>query len=211
MPCVQHIFNNQQLYSRSDVLLNLHILRFGITQYCIQYDNGKIEFWYDFELTKDSPFTRPTGRAVERLWSIFRRKHGDVIKWNHFPRYWPFVRGMHRSPVNSPHKCQWRRALMFSLICARTNGWANHRHAGDLIRHRAHYYVIVMKYRDMQSTYFEIQYETLIWTRFLYKTEHVLRNERKRRHHNVTSFLNSWKSCSVIDRNRLWCGISGIV
>ena len=24
--------------------------------------------------------------------------HDDVIKWNHFPRYWPFVRGIHRSP-----------------------------------------------------------------------------------------------------------------
>ena len=44
--------------------------------------------------------------------------HDDVIKWNHFSRYWPFVRGIHRSPVNSPHKGQWRRALMFSLICA---------------------------------------------------------------------------------------------
>ena len=43
--------------------------------------------------------------------------HDDVIKWKHFPRYWPFVRGIHRSPVNSPHKGQWRRALMFSLIC----------------------------------------------------------------------------------------------
>ena len=25
--------------------------------------------------------------------------HNDVIKWKHFPRYWPFVRGIHRSPV----------------------------------------------------------------------------------------------------------------
>ena len=44
--------------------------------------------------------------------------HDDVIKWKHFPRYWPFVRGIHRSSVNSPHKGQWRGALMFSLICA---------------------------------------------------------------------------------------------
>ena len=28
--------------------------------------------------------------------------HDDVIKWKHFPCYWPFVRGIHRSPVNSP-------------------------------------------------------------------------------------------------------------
>ena len=32
--------------------------------------------------------------------------HDDVIKWKQFPRYWPFVRGIHRPPVNSPHKDQ---------------------------------------------------------------------------------------------------------
>ena len=70
--------------------------------------------------------------------------HNDVIKWNHFPRYWPFVRGIHRSPVNSLHKGQWRGALMFSLICDRINGWVNNREAGDLRRHRGHYHVNVM-------------------------------------------------------------------
>ena len=44
--------------------------------------------------------------------------HDDVIKWKHFPRYWSFVRGIHRPLVNSLHKGQWRGALMFSLICA---------------------------------------------------------------------------------------------
>ena len=62
----------------------------------------------------------------------------------HFPRYWPFVRGIHRWPVNSPHKGQWRGALMFSLICAWINSWVNNREAGDLRRHRVHYDVIVM-------------------------------------------------------------------
>ena len=70
--------------------------------------------------------------------------HDDVIKWKHFPRYWPFVRGTRRSPVNSPHKGQWRGALMFSLICAWTNGGVNNRDAGDLKRHRTHYDVAVM-------------------------------------------------------------------
>ena len=65
--------------------------------------------------------------------------HDDVIKWRHFPRYWPFVRGIHRSPVNSPHKGQWRGALMFTLICARINGWVNNREADDSRRHRTHY------------------------------------------------------------------------
>ena len=50
------------------------------------------------------------------------------------------VRGIQRSPVNSPHKGQWRGALMFSLICAWTNGWVNNRDAGDLRRHRTHYH-----------------------------------------------------------------------
>ena len=56
--------------------------------------------------------------------------HYDVIKRKHFPRYWPFARGIHRSPVNSPHKGQWRWALMFSSICARINGWVNNHEAG---------------------------------------------------------------------------------
>ena len=73
------------------------------------------------------------------------KQHDDVIKWKHFPRYWPFVRGIHRSPVNSPHKGQWRGALMFTLICARINGWVNNREAGDLRRYRTHYDVIVMR------------------------------------------------------------------
>ena len=56
----------------------------------------------------------------------------------------PFVGGIHRSPVISPHKGQWRGALMFSLICVWMNGWVNNREADDLRRHRAHYEVIVM-------------------------------------------------------------------
>ena len=70
--------------------------------------------------------------------------HDNFIKRKYFPRYRPFVRGIHRSPVNSLHKGQWRGALMFSLIYARINGWANNGKAGDLRRHLAHYDVIVM-------------------------------------------------------------------
>ena len=32
------------------------------------------------------------------------RFHDDVIKWKLFPNHWSFVRGIHRSPVNSPHR-----------------------------------------------------------------------------------------------------------
>ena len=78
---------------------------------------------------------------------IYAKAYDDVIKWRHFPRYWPFVWGIHRWPVNSPHKCQWRGAFGFSLICVWINGWVNNGKAGDLIRHRAHYDVIVLSYK----------------------------------------------------------------
>ena len=81
----------------------------------------------------------------------------NVIKRKHFPRYWPFVRGIHRSPINSPHKGQWRGALVFSLIWAWTNGWVNNRDAGAFGCYRAHYDVTVMT-RDGVMT----------WRLFLY-------------------------------------------
>ena len=83
--------------------------------------------------------------------------HDDVIKWKHFSRYWPFVWEIHWSPVNSPHKGEWRGALMFSFICARMNGWVNNHEAGDLRRHRAHYDITVM---------------VLIWFLYLCTTEY---------------------------------------
>ena len=68
----------------------------------------------------------------------------DVIEWKHFPRYWSFVREIHRSPVNSLHKAQWRGALIFLWSALWINGWVNNLEADDLRRHRPHYDVIVM-------------------------------------------------------------------
>ena len=85
-------------------------------------------------------------RCCCAIWHIY----DYVIKWKHFPSYWPFVRGIHRSLVNSPHtQSQWRGALMFSLICVWINGRVNSCEAGDLRRHRAHYDVIVMVIRHI--------------------------------------------------------------
>ena len=61
-----------------------------------------------------------------------------------FPRYWPFVRGIHRWPMNSPHKGEWGVALSFLIICAWIYGWVNNHEAGDLRRYRTYYDVIVM-------------------------------------------------------------------
>ena len=61
--------------------------------------------------------------------------------------------GIHRWPVDSPHKGQWRGALTFSLTWAWTNGWANIRDARDSIRHRAHYDVIATILRCCYLSY----------------------------------------------------------
>ena len=49
--------------------------------------------------------------------NVARVHHDDVIKWKHFPRYWPFVQVIHRSPVNSPHKrpVRWSFGVFFHL------------------------------------------------------------------------------------------------
>ena len=92
-------------------------------------------------------FHRTSNR--ENPWSGYRdmdSAHDDVIKWKHFPHYWPFAWGIHRSPVNSLHKGQWRRALMFSLICIWINGCKGSKQLwGWWFQMLSHYDVIVMK------------------------------------------------------------------
>ena len=120
-----------------------------ITLFVKFYQNGDLKLYWSNLITISGSFVHR--RIENRAWWWVTTcihtniAHNDVIKWKHFPRYWPFVRGIHRSSVNSPHKGQWRGALMLSLICARINGWVNNGEAGDLRRHRAHFDVIVMR------------------------------------------------------------------
>ena len=103
-------------------------------------------------------------------WLNNETSHDYVIKWKHFPRYWSFVRRIHRSTVNSPRKGQWRGALMFSLIFAWTNGWVNNRETADLRRHRAHYDVTVMRCHDhSMSSQNVIRIWIIVWSTWIYK------------------------------------------
>ena len=81
-------------------------------------------------------------RGHSVCWWVGAWIHDDVIKWKQFPHYWPFVRGIHQSPVNSPHKGQWHGALMFSLIYALNErlskqswGWSFETPSRSLWRH----------------------------------------------------------------------------
>ena len=79
-------------------------------------NNTEMEMWSGW-LIRSHCYTRTNNcdrePRVKCLWLYLRLSHwsfcsvhDDVIKWKHFPRYWPFVRGIHRWPVNSPHKGQ---------------------------------------------------------------------------------------------------------
>ena len=100
------------------------------------------------------------GNRHKHVWEWI---HDDVMKWKHFPRYWSFVRGIHRSLVNSPHKDQWRGVLMFSLSCVLINDWVNSREAGDLRRYRAHYDVIVMYFGPYKTRRVTFGFENTVF------------------------------------------------
>ena len=106
--------------------------------------------------------------------------HDDVIKYKHFPRYWPFVLGIHRSPVNSPHKGQWRGAFMFSLICVWIDGWVNNREAGDLRRYCAHYDDIAMLINSLRALWYQISITFILllreWKYGMWSEFHTCRN-----------------------------------
>ena len=91
--------------------------------------------WFNFELDLVKT-TRLTNVFIDPTW------------WRHqmetFAALLALCAGNSPVPVNSPHKGQWRGALMFSLICVWINGWVNNREAGDLRLYRAHYDVTVM-------------------------------------------------------------------
>ena len=99
---------------------------FGVLK--LVYDHFKL--WIvGYSASNRYVFSVPMYNLLKPLY--IRKTHDDVIKWKHFPCYWPFVGGIHRSPVNSPDKGQWHGALMFSLICARMNVWVYNRETGN--------------------------------------------------------------------------------
>ena len=104
---------------------------------CIQFFGSKCEiiyWWLKFCIY----LLRFTGRIANQFADIMMTSsNGNIFRVTR-----PFVGRIHRSPVNSPHKGQWRGALIFSLICAWMDDWIN-REAGDLRRHRDHYDVTV--------------------------------------------------------------------
>ena len=120
--CETSLFSGKQFKSTSPNLISLFF-----------------RFYFAYFLHSISQ-TRCLFVNVQTWW----RHHMETFSALHFPR------GIHRSPVNSTHKGQWRGTLIFSLICARINGWVNNREAGDLRCHRAHDDVTVMIWSHLE-------------------------------------------------------------
>ena len=62
------------------------------------------------------------------------------------------MRGIQRSPVNSPHKKPVTQSFGASLILTKANRWINSGVAGNLRHHDAHCDVIVMRMLDIKMT-----------------------------------------------------------
>ena len=139
LPCI-HIYNVRFLYKQWNAMGDGNGVEFISGKMKKTYQHFHHFSKWDF----DGSWIHSLWKTKTCLANIISVVHDDVIKWEHFPRYWPFVQWIYRSTMNSPHKGQWRGALMFSLICAWINSSVNNREAGDMRRQRAHSHVSVM-------------------------------------------------------------------
>ena len=76
--------------------------------------------------------------SLQETMRYIRRKPSyddGVMTLKHFPRYWPFVRGIHRSSVDCSNKGPLTRGFDVSLRLIRSNYWETTRMGCDLGRH----------------------------------------------------------------------------
>ena len=101
------------------------------------------------------------------------------------------VRRIHRSPVDSPHKCQWRGAWTFTSICSWTNDWANNRDAGDLRPGRAHHELtVMMNWLFSSKSFCECKLTTVCCFKPCWPCHHVRKESKVWRHSMAESYIS---------------------
>ena len=90
-------------------------------------------------ITKCDYMLEPVFHPRKQLWLISWWRH----QMETFSALLALCEGNSLGTGEFPSQSQWCESLMFSLIWARTNGWVNHRDAGELRRHCAYYDVTV--------------------------------------------------------------------
>ena len=58
-------------------------------------NHGESSVWLCLVVVSNGAIVRGSSETI--ITNMDKRMHDDVIKWKHFPRYWPFVWGIHRS------------------------------------------------------------------------------------------------------------------
>ena len=110
---ITHIFQNCFHCDYGNRVSNIRICRMQVKLFLYVLVHCQCQSTYTYSLQNQR------NQRKRKPWAdILKKVHVVVIKWKHFSRYLPFVRGIHRSPVNSPHKGQYLGPLMLSLICA---------------------------------------------------------------------------------------------
>ena len=147
------------LYKVWGTITNLAMQSLGILLIC---QNATVRVWgawirIDYVLCKKkkhkSPFGGPFWTDAKGARICETRLLQCYAWWRHQMKTFFAVNG-NIFTGKFPSHSQWRGTLMFSLICAWTNGWVNNRDTGDLRRHRAHYDVTVMDlFRDAFLSY----------------------------------------------------------
>ena len=86
-------------------------------------------------------------------WKDKYSQYDDVIKWKNFPRYWPFVRGIHRSRWIPRTKATDAELCCFLWSAPEPTAKQAIGTPDDLKRHRAHYGVFVTRLKASQNIF----------------------------------------------------------
>ena len=98
-------------FQRNGVIISTQLM-FGFSTHLWQ-NNINSWHWFNYQIFKSMLLSlnvlnrqRPSFPYCVCFFVCHLMFHHDVIKWKHCPCYWPFVWGIHRWPVNLPHKGQ---------------------------------------------------------------------------------------------------------
>ena len=93
--CLKHWSRQVKTYTVLGIIYDSRIKPILVIEMSLfKYPVNYIIVTYSEEST-NCTITASTGIAA----NVIRLMHDDVIKWKPFPRYWPYVRGIHRSSV----------------------------------------------------------------------------------------------------------------
>ena len=130
-----------------------HTVKIWIKRACTVYANC-ITIWFTISTCQAFLLWRFHANSFVVLWFSLilhwwqdglRLTHDDVIKWKHFLRYWPFVRGIHQSPVNFPPQRPVTRSFDV-FFDQRLNKRLSKQWWGWWFETPAHYDVIIMSF-----------------------------------------------------------------